>query len=226
MICFKRVFCVVAVLAVVGVAACNKRASTDTSIGKTMPVPSAKDPSGWPVYQVSGEDFSIALPPDWRQIDMNPQKFEAGMQEAIRQNPQMQAMAGNLRQQMTKGVKFFGLDQTTIGTAFATNVNIIRVPLPPGGTLDSIVSESLRQYESLSNVTKPVNHERLGDRERLRVRMSMNMPDGQTQTLANTQYILVHGKDAFVVTLTTLPDQETKYTATFDKIGQSFRFLK
>ncbi|HEV3144825.1 MAG TPA: hypothetical protein VGZ47_13125 [Gemmataceae bacterium] len=201
-------------------------AATESSPGKTMPVPGARDPSGWPVYEVTAEGFAIALPPDWRQFDMNPKTFEAKMDEAIKQNPQLQPMAGALRQQVAQGVKFYGFDETTTRTGFATNINIIRTPLPAGGTLDSIVQESLRQYENMPTVTKPISHERLGDRERLRARMTMTMPNGQTATLAITQFILAHGKDGYAVTLTTLADQEAKYSATFDKIGQSFRFLK
>ena len=210
--------------------ACKKRAATDTSLGKVMPVADDKDDNGWPVYEVSSEGFALALPPDWRQFDMNPKTFEAKIQETLKQNPQLGPMVGNLRQQLTAGVKFFGFDMATAGTGFATNVNVMRAPLPPGTTLDTAVADTVRQLESLATVTKPVAHERLkmatGDRERIHCKMTMKSPTGQNFALTTTQYITLRGSDGYVVTLTTLLNEDAKYAPTFEKIGRSFRFIK
>jgi len=65
-----------------------------------------------------------------------------------------------------------------------------------------------------------------GDRERFRYRTSMTLPSGQKATLAITQFVLMKDKDGYVVTLTTLPENEAKYAPTFDKIGESFRLTK
>jgi hypothetical protein len=64
------------------------------------------------------------------------------------------------------------------------------------------------------------------DSERLRYKMSMQMPDGQTRPLAITRFLFVKGADAYTVTLTTSSDREAQYAATFEKIGQSFRFIR
>jgi hypothetical protein len=210
--------------------ACSKRgAAPDTSPGKILPVPQVKTESGWPLYEVPAEGFALALPPDWRQFDMNPATFEASIQETMKQNPHFEPMLGNLRQQLTAGIKFFGLDEATLNTGFATNVNVLRIRLPPGGTLTA-VADTVRQMESLPNFIKPIVHERLkmatGDRERLRCKLTMQMPTGQTVTLACTQFVLVKGNDGFAVTLTTLQEHEAKYAETFDKIGNSFRIIR
>jgi hypothetical protein len=210
--------------------ACGKRgAATGTPAVQILPVAEAKDEGGWPLYEVPAEGFALALPPDWRRIDMDPKTFEASFNGVLAQNPQLGAMLGNLRQQMASGVKFFGLDEATFGTGFATNVNVVRVPLPPGGNLDAAVADTVKQLEGLPNVVKPVTRERLpaaGGRERLRFKMTMNVPTGRSATLAVTQYLAVRDKDGYAVTLTTVADQEAKYAATFEKVGQSFRFTK
>ncbi len=54
----------------------------------------------------------------------------------------------------------------------------------------------------------------------------MTLPSGQKATLAITQFVLMKDKDGYVVTLTTLPENEAKYAPTFDKIGESFRLTK
>jgi hypothetical protein len=206
---------------------CRKR-TADT--GNVMPVPQTQGESGWPVYEVKSEGFAIELPPDWRQVDMDPKTFEAHFNEALQQNPEMAPMLANVRQQVAAGVKFFGFDQKTMGTGFATNVNVIRLPIPPGTTLDSAVAATIKESEALPGAIKPVTHERVksanGDRERVHLKLTMKMANGQSQTVASTQYLLVSGNNAFAITLTTLPDKEATYTAIFDRIGQSFRFIK
>jgi hypothetical protein len=209
--------------------ACGKRgAATSTPAVQILPVAETKDEGGWPLYEVPAEGFALALPPGWRRFDMDPKTFEASFNGVLAQNPQFGAMAGNLRQQMASGVKFFGLDEATLGTGFATNVNVVRVPLPPAGGLDAAVADSVKQLESLPNVVKPVARERLpaGGRERLRFRMTMNAAAGRSATVVVTQYLAVRDKDGYALTLTTLAEQEAKYAATFEKVGQSFRFTK
>jgi hypothetical protein len=211
--------------------ACKKRATQgDDALGTTVPVPEARNETGWPLYEVKAEGFGLALPPEWRQFDMNPKTFEAKFQEALKQNPQFEPMLGNLRQQVTSGVKFFGFDPATVRTGFATNVNVIRHPLPGRMNLDAAATGALKEIESLPTVNKPVAHARVnaaaGDCERFRFKMVMKTPNGKNLAISTTQFLFVKENESYVVTLTTLPEYETKYAATFDKIGQSFQFIK
>lgn len=210
---------------------CHRRAPVaDTSPGKIMPVPEAKAEDGWPLYEVPAEGFALALPPDWRQFDMNPATFEAKLDETLKKNPEFKPLLANLRQQLGAGFKFFGIDETSLKTGAVTNVNVLRLPIPPGRDLDTIVAETVRQVESLPTATKPIVHERVkitaGDAERFHYKWTMQAPTGQNIPLTVTQFILVKGTDHYVVTMTAVGDQDAKYAATFEKIGQSFRFLK
>jgi hypothetical protein len=231
MLCSRRAFLLGSILVACFGTACDKHATVpDTPSGKTLPVPDAKLESGWSFHEVPSAGFALALPPDWRQFDMDPATFDAQFQEAMKRNPQFELMLGNLRQQMAAGMKFVGIHEATLNTGFATNVNVLRLQMPSGTTLDAAVAATLGQMESLPNFTKPIVHERLtmatGDRERIRCKMTMQMPTGQTFTLATTQFVLVKDTDAYAVTLTTLADQDAKYAPSFEKIGTSFRFIK
>jgi hypothetical protein len=211
--------------------ACKKRtAGTETSGGTILPVPETKTPDGWPLYEVKREGFAIALPPEWRQFDMNPATFEKSFQEGAKNNPELMAMFPGLMQQVRAGMKFFGIDEQSAKTGFATNVNILRMPLPPGGNLDLIASDSVRLMEQMPNVVKPIARERLktgaGDCERLRYQMRMQSPKGKADVVAISQFLFATSTDGFVVTLTTTADREAHYRDTFDKIGHSFRFVK
>jgi hypothetical protein len=210
---------------------CKKLGGATTDVSATVrPVPSARSDGGWPLYTISAEGFELSLPPDWRQIDMNPKTFEATMQQLLQQNPALAPMLGNLRQQLQAGCKFFGLDPESAKAGFAVNVNVMRNPLPPGGTLDSIIPDVVRQLESLPGAAKPITQERIkspsGDRERLHYLLTMRIPNGQNLTVAITQYVLVKDKDLFTVTMGAKPDEKAKFTQIFDKVGMSFRFMK
>lgn len=220
-----------AVLILLFGSACGKRGTeSSTSDGEVLPLPVAKDENGWPFYEVLADGFGLALPPDWRQFDMDPKRFEAKFKEVMAQNPQFGPLLGTIRQQLANGVRFFGVDQATVGKGFATNVNVIRVPLPSGVSLDATVADTIKQLNSQPGVAKPISGERqmlaAGEAERLRYKLTMKSSTGQSALLAITQYLTVRGNDGYVVTLTTLADQEARYARTFEGIGQSFRFIK
>ncbi len=208
-------------------AGCGKRGPTGVTL---LSVPDARDEGGWPLYEVKAEGFALSLPPDWRQFDMDPATFEAQFRKIAERSPELGQLLGPLRQQVAAGVKFYGVDAATVGTGFGTNVNVLRLPLPPGQTLDAVAADAVAQYDALPNVAGPVARDRVsgpeGGRERLRVRLSVTNPAGKTDTLAFTQYIAARGGEVYTVTLTTLASQESKYAQTFDRIGRSFRFTK
>lgn len=135
---------VLALLVILGAGtACRKRGTaTDVAAGKTLPVSETKCETGWPLYEVAAEGFAVELPPGWRRFEMDPKTFEAKFQDTLKQNPQLEPMLANLRQQVAAGVKFFGFDVATKGPGIATNVNILVLPVLPGGTLDSTAADT------------------------------------------------------------------------------------
>lgn len=190
---------------------------------------STVDPS-WTVYEKPDIGFSVALPPSWKQIDMDPATLDASLKVVKEQNPEMAAaLEGQARNLVLSGIKFFGFDLAPESTSagFATNISVLKQSSPAAVALDVYVQANVGQLENLSNVTKPVNHRRArlaaGEAEELRYTMNVNASAGQSMSLRLTQYLLVKGKDAYVITLTTTAEQGDKYAPTFEKIGQSFK---
>jgi hypothetical protein len=228
---FKLLALVIVLVCCIGVACRKGPGSSDTSPGTIQPVPEARDESGWPYYEVAADGFGLSLPPDWRQVDMNPATFESKAQELTRQNPDLAPMFTGLRGQLATGVKFFGFDLRTKRNGFATNVNVLRYALPAGSrSLDAATAASLAQLEAIPGIAKPVSHERIkvpnGERERFRSKLTMSSPAGASVTTAMTQYLLVRGEDGYVVTLVTTAEEADQRFATFERIGRSFRFTR
>jgi hypothetical protein len=209
--------------------ACKKRGGELADGVTVLPVPGAVDENGWPRYELAAEGFAVSLPPDWRQLDLAPEKFQAVYDEMTAKNPEFAPLLRGVREQAGRGVKFFGFDPATAGTGLATNVNVMRQPVP-GVTLDAAVADTLRAMEGLPDVAKPVAHERLtlraGECERLRYRLTMTAPTGQRATLALTQYVAVSGGNLYVMTMGILPHREAEYAGVFEGVGRSFRILK
>jgi len=195
-----------------------------------MPIPDDRDEKGWPFYEVAAEGFGLALPPDWRQFDIDPNRFQATYDKTMANNPELAPLMTSARQQIAKDVKFYGFDTANVGAGFATLVMVSRHPLPAGQTLDTVVEETLRMMDDVPDIAKPVTHERQtlasGERERLHYYLSRRSSKGDSKALANMQYVMVDGNNCYIVTMTTLRDQEDKYAKTFDGIGRSFRSFK
>jgi hypothetical protein len=211
--------------------ACKKRtAAIDSSIGKVMPVAEEKSESGWSVYRMPEEGFSLELPPKWRNIEMNPVTLDAKLKELSDKEPQLESLAPNLREQAKSGIKFYGLDFTGMKNGFTTNVTVLHITLPTRTTMDAGVEEALRGLETLNIVSESINHERMEigglECERFRYKMILWIPGLQDRTVALTQLLFLKGTDDYTLTFMTLPELEKKYSSIFEKIGQSFRVTK
>ncbi len=222
---------VLAVAALSFEVACEKRAIVANSGSATAkPLAPVSTEPGWAEYRMAADGFTISLPPDWRQVDMDPKTFDRITNEVVRQKPELRPMFANLREQIAAGCRFFGFDMPSAKTGFATNVNVICFHLRPGDTLDSVVADNLAQMEGLSTISKPIAHERImssgGDRERLRYLLTTRTANGQDSTKSVTQYFLAKGKNGFALTLVTLPDQAAKYAQVSEKIATSFRLTE
>jgi hypothetical protein len=194
-------------------------------LAEVRPVPGAVDPGGWPVYEQPADGFALALPPDWTAFNLDPKTLDRTLEQGLRINPDLQGMEPSIRQQAAKGVKFLGTERASGGP----NVNVVKFPLREGASLDAAAADLVKQFEAIPSVEKPVARRRVrlgpGEAERLDFVLPVKPPGGGTNRLAMTPYALVHGRELYVVTFTAGVDEAAKYTATFQRIAQSFRFL-
>jgi hypothetical protein len=163
--------------------------------------------SGWSLYKVPEHNFSLSLPDDWRRTD--PPK-------------QIKALEGN----------FWAYDESSKRTGFATNVIVAREKNPLKATdLDVMVAFNLQELWRTKQITDgTIDHKRLkyaaGECEYFHLTFVQQMPSGVFQECTVTYYLFVKGTESYTVILTTIPKMDRYYKAIFEKIGQSFRFIK
>jgi len=210
-----------AVLVAVSLAACG----ASNAAAKPTPTPSPTLEAGWKVYAVTSENFTIALPANWDKVDLN--LSASDIASAFKDNPAFVKFIQQL--QVNKYIKFFAVDHQTLGGDFATNVNVVTVPLPDSVTsLDQVVTAELSTYKKLQ-ISPTQQRVRLsaGDAEQLDYQLTPNTPSGAQVLTAVKQYILVRlgtHPTEFVVTLTTKADQAASYDVTFGKIANALRY--
>jgi len=227
-------------LVLMALASCGGPAPTATRVPPTAtpqptPTPPVATPTleaGWVLYEKPADGFAIALPPTWRQIDMDPQTLGASLDAIKAQNPELAPqLEGQARSLLEAGIKFFGFDLApeALATGAATNVNVLSQSLPAEVSLDFYVQLSVGQLENMSSVVKPVQQRRVqlaaGEAEELSYAMNMVAPSGAALALWTDQYLFLQGKAVYVITCTTSQETAPKYTEVFANIGRSFRLL-
>jgi hypothetical protein len=202
-------------------AACGASAGT---AAKSTPTPAPSLEAGWKLYSVSAEGFAIALPPNWDKVDLNLSSADAAA--AFKDNPAFVKFLQGI--QLNKYIKFFGVDHQTLTGDFATNVNVVSVPVPDSATLDQVVTAELASYTRLQiSPTHQRVHLNAGDAEQVDYTLTPSTASGGKVLTAVKQYILLRlgaHPTEFVVTLTTKVDQASSYDVTFGKIANAFRF--
>jgi len=153
------------------------------------------------------------------------------MKVAREQNPQV-AEAWEQQFSNLKGsdlVPFAGLDLAPESTSsgLATAVTIFRQQTDK--SLDSYVVAYIDAQSSLRETIKPVAHWRVyltvGAAEEVQFRRNVTALNGQVGTTMVTQYLIIKGKDLYMLTFSTTVDQAEKYAPTFEKIAQSFQWV-
>jgi hypothetical protein len=108
------------------------------------------------------------------------------------------------------------------GDDFAENVNVVVVP---AGTTD--LKEQSRRGIAVLKQRMPgfslieEGYSRLGEND---VAWFTNTHEYQGHTLKATAYSILHGKELFIITCTTLPDTYDRYAPAFKDIVSSVRF--
>jgi hypothetical protein len=177
---------------------------------------------GFRRHIVSDAGASLAVPAAWIATDkgVSPMVID----ELARQNPKL---APFLRSAVGSGspVRFIALDPK-VRDGFATNVNVVVVPVAAGITF--------RQYRQAlaAELKSAIGSERveqavvsIGGARALRLRYRLRLTFGRVFTVQTLQYALLRAERSVVVTYTTLPRLSSTYAATFRRSAESIRFL-
>jgi len=154
------------------------------------------------------------------------------MQQVQEKNPQYAKTLGSQAPQMAAaGIKFIAIDLASHPEApnLATNLNVIHHSISQSVTMDNYVSTNLKQLED-SGIAKSITHRRVklpaGEAEELRLTVTMVITGAEKMQVATTQYLILHNREGYVLTLTTDPKLDAKYFPTFEKIAKSFQWTQ
>jgi predicted N-acetyltransferase YhbS len=170
-------------------------------------------------HAVKGQGVSIAVPAAWIAIESGiPQSV---IEELSKQN---QALAPYIDQLATPGspMKLLALDPT-LHAGFATNANVVVVPVPAGTTFDLYrlgVVAGLRALKPGRIAQRVVT---IGGKKALRVSYRFRITLGRPRTVQTLQYAFLRGARSIVVTYTTLPSLASRYAGTFARSAASIR---
>ncbi len=175
-------------------------------------------------HAVPGAGFSIGVPAGWRSVDYRQVATGTVLDQLARENPSLAPLISALRSP-SSGVKLFAFDPR-LTAGFATNMNVVVEVVPAGTTAEQYADEALTQLRAFANVVRPIRRTRVhlpaGAAVRLRygIRFAVG---GKSVVTATTQYVLVKGYRAYIVTYTTLPSLDASRSALFAASARSIR---
>ncbi|MFN2503101.1 MAG: hypothetical protein ABR540_02510 [Acidimicrobiales bacterium] len=169
-----------------------------------QPAPAVAVPEGWRTVGGPGEGYTIALPPEWSDLPLSDPSVDDAMQEMLQANPQLEdVITTQVRNVLDSGGKLFAFADSGAG---AVNINLIVVP-SGGASLKQVSSEIPVQLADVGakdiqveNVVLPA-----GRALKMSFYQSLNAPNGEAFRVEQRQYVVVQGREVFVLTLST-PD--------------------
>jgi hypothetical protein len=212
-------------LAALLLAGCGGTAAAPAKPSST-PSPTPKLEAGWKVYPVSSEGFAVAIPPNWGHIDLT--LTGADISAAFPDYPQAATFFKQV--QVNKYIKFFAVDHQSLATGYATNLNVIRVPLDDTVTsLDQVVAAELDTFQKQLklNPTHRRVHLTAGEAEEFDTNVTVTAGDGTKIPTAIKQYMMLRlgSQEAeYVLSMTSRASQADAYAPTFLKIANAFQY--
>ena len=204
-------------------------------MGFTTPVPTpvvVVVPHGWSEYALPENGFAVAVPTTWQRLPVQQAELDAALQTVRESNPELaQALGENANALIGSGVKFWAIDLNpeTQQAGFATNVTVTRQALPDAVSFDTFISVNLDQLEALTTRNSEIVHERTSiagqAAERVRYLLAFNRDQASPITVAITQYLVLNGRSAYVLTFATRTDLMDKYRSVIEESASSMRFI-
>lgn len=188
---------------------------------------------GWTRYEVPDEQFAIALPPTWGNVDMDPARFQASLNAVQQKYPDVADLVqGEAIAFINAGVAFFGFDPTSeaLKAGGATDASVQRQRMGAGATLEQIRGLVLAQLESNESIQKPIavqttNLSAGGQALEVSFRANVTDRNGNPLELQVFQYLALNKANLYIVTLTSNADLAERYASVFRGIGTSLAFI-
>jgi hypothetical protein len=171
-------------------------------------------------HVVAGQELSLAVPASWIAVESGlPQDL---LDRISRQNPKLAPYIVQLGQSGSP-MKFLALDPAIRG-GFATNANVVVMPVPTGTTFAAYRASLVAGLRTIASGPVKQRVVTIGGVRALRVSYRLQITLGQTRTVQTLQYAFLRKGRSIVVTYTTLPGQSARYAKTFQRSAASIRF--
>ena len=220
---FRRPILILALLLVAG---CSSPSASVAPTPTPTPVPSPTKsplPAGWSTVTRSADGFSIAIPPTWRAIDLDPQTMASAFKTMVEQNPSIgQAYSVDQMQAMVQqGIKVMAFD---FGNGGQTNLNVIHQALPYELTAGDFSQLAASQVSvQLKIATPKIELATVGNLDARVISYELPFQTGSgTFNASFSQYVVVQGKDAYIITFTSRSGDAVGNRPTFDQIAANF----
>lgn len=179
-------------------------------------------------YEFSEQGFAITLPSSWQPVDLSTERMTDSLSAFAGANPQAAALVEEQFQRIANArFTFFAaeLSPAILDTGFATNVSLLRQPLPDGITLDFYGQLTAKQVQEKFAVTSPIalTPGSLPAGKLVALNYTMSGVNGD---IAVTTYLIMQAQTVYDLTFTTTSAQVESYAQTFALIAKSFRLLE
>ncbi len=198
----------------------TSRAATPT----IEPTAAAEElPEGW--QRKTTDQLSIALPPEWRTLELGGEDAQTLFDELQKTNPDLAGVIGGPKALESAVLWTFGPLQID----FVDNMNIRRSPWGLAGRLydlDDAVEVLLPQYEKMGmKVSSTDTGLRIFDLPTARVSYTMQVKgaSGEPLEVRGRQYLLAAERDLWVISYSTTSEREETMAEVFERSVQSFR---
>jgi hypothetical protein len=191
-------------------------------------------PSGWILYELQTSKFALALPSEWKRLDLSPGGLENSLAVVGELNPNYKGVLSGqtLRNLITSGFRFYALDLSpeALSARFPVSVNVLKLDVGIALPLDSVVSLVLEQLKNTADSTVPITHRRVTlsniQAEEIKYGAKLATLTGAPFIFMVTQYVFLNGTIEYVITFGSPREVTENYNPIFEQIAQSFRLLK
>ena len=175
-------------------------------------------------HSIAGAGVSFSVPASWVALSGRELRTEAILDQLARENPHLAPFIRSFTQAGSP-VKFVALDPAVKG-GFATNLNVVSLPVPASLTFEQYRQVLLAELRTLTRGAKIAeSNVRIGGNRALRLSYRFRLTAaGRAFTVQTLQYGFLRRGKSTVFTYTSTPRFAGGYTRTFQASASSIRF--
>jgi hypothetical protein len=201
-------------------AGCNKD-SPDRKLTQTVTKISTNLPAGWRLAEADSRRLGMAMPPEWRAIDLTAGDFSEYVKKAGDEEPALKPLLEQTRAMARNDqFKMFIVRKPDPKVAFGPNMNLIAMRLPKGMTLAEGVEQNIQQMKTLkATIDKSVPYEcPAGRGHLLDWHLTMN-----AMKLHDLTYFFISGERFLILTWSLPEDGFEKLKPEVEQMMATFR---